>query len=304
MKASLVIMAAGLGSRYGGEKQVDGIGPHGETIMEYSVYDAVRAGFSKVVFIVKPHMKDMVARLCAPRVAQLRTREGQPLEIRYVFQDYTSLPAFYIVPPEREKPFGTVHAALCAREAVEEPFALINADDYYGTDAFATIFAALEKLDAKGHACMVGYQLGHTVSEHGTVTRGVCVGEGGLLKTLRETYHIQKFPDGRIADMTEPEKPVPLAPETLVSMNFWGFAPWIFGEMEAYFHRFLRELAPEQLKTECLLPSLADGLIAGGKLRVDILRSDANWFGMTYQEDRPVVAAALRKLHEAGVYPA
>lgn len=303
MKASLVIMAAGLGSRYGGEKQVDGIGPHGEAIMEYSVFDAVKAGFSKVVFIIKPHMLDTVKTLCGDRLSKMTAKDGSPVEVAYVFQDFSSIPNFYPVPEGRVKPFGTIHAALCAKAVVNEPFALINADDYYGYEAYETVLRALENLPPQGEAVMVGYQLRNTVSDHGTVTRGVCIQENGALVKLKETYQIKKYADGRICDTEHPEHEIPLDPDTLVSMNFWGFTPWIFEKMEHYFHTFLHGLSPEEQKAECLLPSMVDELIAKQELRVDVLSSDAVWFGVTYREDRDIVANALANLHEGGKYP-
>lgn len=303
MKASLVIMAAGLGSRYGGEKQVDGIGPNGEAIMEYSVFDAVKAGFSKVVFIIKPHMLDTVKKLCGERLAQMRAADGSLVQVEYVFQDFSSIPACYPVPGQRVKPFGTIHAALCAKAVVQEPFALINADDYYGYEAYVTVLKALEKLAPAGEAVMVGYQLRNTVSDHGTVTRGVCIQENGALRKLKETYQIKKYSDGRICDTENPESEIQMDPNMLVSMNFWGATPWIFQEMERYFNEFLKNLSPEDLKAECLLPSLVDDLIHAERLRVDVLSSDAVWFGVTYREDREIVAEALRGLHESGKYP-
>lgn len=303
MKASLVIMAAGLGSRYGGEKQVDGIGPNGEAIMEYSVFDAVKAGFNKVVFIIKPHMLETVKALCGDRLSQMTAKDGSPVEVAYVFQDFSSIPTFYPVPEDRVKPFGTIHAALCAKQAVNEPFALINADDYYGYEAYETVLHALEQLPPQGEAVMVGYQLRNTVSDHGTVTRGVCIQENGALAKLKETYQIKKYPDGRICDTENPDHEIPLQPDTLVSMNFWGFTPWIFEKMEQYFHDFLKGLSPEEKKAECLLPSMVDELIAKGQLCVGVLSSDAVWFGVTYREDREVVANALQTLHQSGKYP-
>lgn len=303
MKASLVIMAAGLGSRYGGEKQVDGIGPNGEAIMEYSVFDAVKAGFTKVVFIIKPHMLETVKTLCGDRLSQMTAKDGSPVEVAYVFQDFSSIPSFYPVPEDRVKPFGTIHAALCAKEVVNEPFALINADDYYGYEAYETVLNALAQLPPQGKAVMVGYQLRNTVSDHGTVTRGVCIQENGALVKLKETYQIKKYLDGRICDTENPEHEIPLNPDTLVSMNFWGFTPWIFEKMERYFQDFLHSLSEEERKAECLLPSLVDELIAKKELGVGVLSSDAVWFGVTYREDRDVVATALSKLHESGNYP-
>lgn len=303
MNATLVIMAAGLGSRYGGEKQIDGLGPNGEIIMEYSAYDAVRAGFHKIVFILKKPMLDTVKSLCGDRLATMTARDGSPVQVEYVFQDFDSLPAFYSVPEGRVKPFGTVHAALCAKPVVNEPFALINADDFYGADAFVTMYAALVNMSPAGQGAMVGYQLKNTVSDHGTVTRGVCLQKDGKLDRLQETYQIKKYPDGRICDTEDPDHEKALNPDTLVSMNFWGFLPWMFSEMEAYFHTFLQTLSPQEQKAECLLPALVDQLIHQGKLQVSVLSTDAIWFGVTYQDDRPMVAASLKQLHDAGRYP-
>lgn len=304
MKATLVIMAAGMGSRYGGEKQTDGIGPNGEAIMEYSVYDAVQAGFHKIVFIIKPEMEQTLRNLCGDHIQTMKTPQGEPVEVAYVFQDFSSVPSFYQIPAERKKPFGTVHAALCARSEVNEPFAIINADDYYGASAFTTIIEKLLKMKETGEGTMVAYRLKNTVSDNGTVSRGVCQTENGSLRKVKETLKIKKYPDGSIADIADPEKEVPLDPESPVSMNFWGFTPWIFQEMEDYFTSFLQGLSGDELKAECLLPVLVDILINSGKMDVEVLDTDAVWFGVTYQEDRPVVEEALKKLHAAGAYPA
>lgn len=296
-------MAAGLGSRYGGEKQVEGLGPQGQAIMEYSVFDAIRAGFEKVVFIIKPHMIDTVKNLCGDKLSQMKTQSGEAIKVHYVFQDFSSVPSFYTIPSERVKPFGTIHAALCAKDVVSEPFALINADDYYGKEAYETILAELMALPEKGKATMVGYKLSNTVSDNGTVTRGVCVQEGHALVAMKETFKIKKYEDGSIADTEDENNPVPLSPDTLVSMNFWGFTPWIFEEMEAYFHAFLKSLSPEELKAECLLPLLVDQLIHKNEMTVSVLSSAAKWFGVTYREDREIVVNALAKLHHEGIYP-
>ena len=300
MKVSLVIMAAGLGSRYGGNKQVDGIGPHNEILMEYSIYDAIRAGFNKVVFIIKPEMEEMMHRLCGDYLAGKTANDGSPVEVAYAFQDFSSLPDFYTVPPERTKPFGTVHALLCAESVVREPCCVINADDYYGLDAYRTMYRALQALPESGKATMVGYLLKNTASLHGTVSRGVCAVEDGMLRSVKETLKIQLYPDGSLRDLTED---VPLDPDSVVSMNYWGFMPSIFPELRAYFERFLRGEGGRNIKSECLLPVMVDDLMREGRLEVSVLHSADKWFGMTYQEDRAVVAEELRKLHENGTYP-
>ena len=300
MKVSLVIMAAGLGSRYGGSKQVDGIGPGGEILMEYSIHDALRAGFGKVVFIIKPEMEALVRRLCGDRLEGQAAGDGSPVEVAYAFQDFSSLPAFYTPPPERTKPFGTVHALLCAAEAVREPCCVINADDYYGIDAYRTMYEELTGLPAAGKAAMVGYLLKNTASLHGTVSRGICTVEGGRLRSVRETKKIQLYPDGTLRDLAADR---PLDPESTVSMNCWGFMPSIFPVLENYFARFLRGEGGRDPRSECLLPIMVDDLLRTGELEVSVLRSADKWFGMTYREDRETVAEELQRLHRAGVYP-
>ncbi len=303
MKVSLVIMAAGMGSRYGGSKQVDGLGPNNEILMEYSIYDAIRAGFNKVVFIIKPEMKELVESICGRRIAQMKANDGAPVEVAYAFQDFSSVPSWYEIPAERTKPFGTGHAVLCARDVVKEPFAVINADDYYGADAFPTIYRELCRLPAEGAATMVGYRVDKTVSANGTVTRGVCRTENGKLTKIVETFKIKLYPNGDIRDIENGEDSPLIPPETPVSMNFWGFTPWIFGKLDAYFDNFLRTLPRENLKGECLLPSLVGELIEKGELSVSVLSSGARWFGVTYKEDKPAVQEELKKLHDSGVYP-
>ncbi len=300
MNVSLVIMAAGLGSRYGGSKQVDGIGPHNEILMEYSIHDAIRAGFNKVVFIIKPEMEEMMHRLCGDYLAKKTAKDGNPVEVAYAFQDFSSVPDFYQIPAERTKPFGTVHALLCAAEVVHEPFCVINADDYYGIDAYRTIYEELVKLPETGRATMVGYLLKNTASLHGTVSRGVCTVENGKLRTVREALKVQLYPDGTLRDLAEDRD---LAPDTVVSMNFWGFMPSIFPELRAYFEEFLRNEAGDNIKAECLLPVMVDRQMQAGKLEVSVLHSSDKWFGMTYQQDKEIVAAELKKLHDRGDYP-
>ena len=300
MDVSLVIMAAGLGSRYGGSKQVDGIGPHNEILMEYSIYDALRAGFNKIVFIIKPEMEEMMRRICGDYLEQKTARDGSPVQVVYAVQDFTSVPDFYQIPEGRTKPFGTVHALLCAADAVQEPCCVINADDYYGAAAYQTMYQELQKLPADGKATMVGYRLSNTASLHGTVSRGVCTVADGKLQSIREALKVQLYPDGTLRDLAED---LELPADTVVSMNFWGFAPSIFPALREYFENFLRNEAGDNIKAECLLPMMVAEQMERGRLSVSVLRSEDKWFGMTYQQDRERVAAELQKLHDVGVYP-
>jgi GTP:adenosylcobinamide-phosphate guanylyltransferase len=288
-----MVMAAGLGARYGGNKQIDKMGPNGEILMEYSIYDALEAGFDKVVFVIKKDMADTFHEMVGRRLAK-------KVEVCYAFQEYASLPKGFKPPVDRTKPYGTVHAVLCAREVIHEPFAVINADDYYGKGAFAAMQSSLCKMTAESHASMVGYRLRNTVSENGLVTRGVCeVDSLGKLVGVTETYRIALLQNGDIRDT---EKEVQLDPECLVSMNFWGFTPWIFGIGESCLDTFLKELEPDETKKEYPLPVMVDSLMRAGLLRVEVLSTEASWFGVTYQEDKAYVTGALRKLHETGAY--
>lgn len=298
MKLSLVVMAAGLGSRYGGNKQVDGIGPHGEILMEYSIYDALRAGFGKVVFIIKPEMREMMDRLCG-YLAGKTALDGSPVEVVYAYQDFSSVPSFYAIPPERTRPFGTVHALLCAESVVAEPCCVINADDFYGAGAYRTMAQALRRLPGSGRAAMVGYLLKNTASLHGTVNRGVCACRDGFLESIEETRGIQLYPDGSLRVLSTGAS---LDPNTVVSMNFWGFMPSIFPVLRQDFEEFLRSIGDDP-RAECLLPDMVGRKLRAGTLRVSALSSAGQWFGMTYREDREAVVRALGRLHESGVYP-
>ncbi len=302
MKTALAIMAAGLGSRYGGNKQIDGLGPNNEILMEYAVYDGVRAGFNKIVFIVKPDVVDVIKRICGDKLGEVTGSDGEKIEVRYVFQDEKTLPDWFEMPEGRTKPLGTVHAALAAEEAIDEPFAIINADDYYSFDALKALHDALTALPQEGVGLMVAYRLKNTVSKNGAVTRGVCTVEDGLLKDVTETYKITVFPDGTIRDTeTDPNGRL-LDPESPVSMNTWGFAPSVFAGMREYFDGFLRGLGGD-MKKECILPTMVDEFIKSGKMTVKALDTDAVWFGVTYKEDRDTVSAELLKLHKSGAYP-
>ena len=260
----------------------------------------MRAGFDKIVFIIKPDMRELMERLCGGLMERLRTPEGAPVKVCYAYQELTNVPDFYTVPAGRTKPLGTTHAVLCTRPFIEEPFCVINADDYYGVDAYRTIYEELQRLPEKGAATMVGYLLRNTVTKYGTVSRGVCHTRDGYLTDIRETLKIRLRDDGTIGDE---DSGVLLPPDTVVSMNFWGFMPSVFDEMQAYFEAFLHSEAGREPKAECLLPNMVGALLKEGKLSVSVLRSKDRWFGMTYHEDRARVAEELRKLHEAGVYP-
>ncbi len=289
-QAALVIMAAGMGSRYGGDKQVAGMGPNGEILMEYSIMDAIRAGFTKVVFIIKPGMFELMQRICGEKYA------GK-IEICYAFQDFSSVPGG--APEGRIKPFGTVHAVLCAKNFVKEPFAVINADDYYGGEAFVGMYEFLTGGRGENCAAMMGYRLENTVSRNGTVTRGICQVEDGTLAHVREVNRVQLMEDGRIVNLDEDEE---LDPHSPVSMNFWGFGVEVFDMLEREFERFVGAIEDGDLKAEYLLPVFVDEQVGKGRMKVKVLPTKALWFGVTYKEDREEVARALKALHARGLY--
>ena len=298
MDTTLLIMAAGLGSRYGGNKQVDHIGPNGEILMEYSIHDAVEAGFTKVVFVIRRSMDEMFREIIGDKIAK-------KVKVSYAYQEYDSLPGGFVPPADRTKPYGTVHAVMCARDLIHEPFAVINADDYYGKDAFVAMAASLRRLREGGNkASMVAYYLKNTVSKNGHVTRGVCTtDDAGHLVRVTETYSILPFPDGTIRDIHDDPDGVILDPDALVSMNLWGFAPSFFEYGMKYLRDFLNDPSGDPLKKECLLPALVDHLMHTTGLQVEVLSTKAVWFGVTYKEDKAYVAGELKKLHENGSYP-
>ena len=297
MNTTLLIMAAGLGSRYGGNKQVDRIGPNGEILMEYSIYDALEAGFDKVVFVIRRGMDQMFREVIGDKIAK-------KVDVYYAYQEYDSLPDGFVPPAERTKPYGTVHAVMCAKDLIHEPFAVINADDYYGKEAFSAIAASLKRLRTEaGKASMVAYYLKNTISKNGHVTRGICTTENGHLVKVTETYSILPFPDGTIRDIHDNPEGVILDPDALVSMNLWGFAPAFFESGMKYLSAFLKDPSGDPLKKECLLPALVDSLMHTEGLEVEVLSTKAVWFGVTYKEDKDSVAAELRKLHADGSYP-
>lgn len=295
MDTTLLIMAAGLGSRYGGNKQIDRIGPNGEILMEYSIHDAIEAGFNKVVFVIKRSMDETFRQMIGDKIARKVT-------VAYAYQEYDSLPGGFTPPAERTKPYGTVHAVLAARNLIHEPFAVINADDYYGKTAFRAMADCLRRMDGM-QASMVAYYLRNTVSENGHVTRGVCQTREGKLVKVTETYKIMPFADGTIRDLDSDPNGRLLDPDALVSMNFWGFTPWFFQAAEKALTAFLKDDGGDPLKKEYALPTLVDQLMNQQGLPVEVLSTRAVWFGVTYREDKAYVAGELKKLHDRGDYP-
>ena len=298
MNTTLLIMAAGLGSRYGGNKQIDRIGPNGEILMEYSIHDAVEAGFTKVVFVIRKSMDTLFREMIGDKIAK-------KVEVAYAYQEYDTLPDGFVPPADRVKPYGTVHAVVCAKDLIHEPFAVINADDYYGKEAFRAMAESLKRLrTAENEASMVAYYLKNTVSKNGHVTRGVCTtdAEHHLVK-VTETYSILPFPDGTIRDIHDDPDGVILDPDALVSMNLWGFAPSFFDAGMQYLSDFLKNGEGDPLKKECLLPALVDTLMHTKGLKVEVLSTKSVWFGVTYKEDKEYVASELKKLHDEGAYP-
>lgn len=299
-KPVLAVMAAGMGSRYGGLKQIDPVGPSGEVIIDYSLFDARRAGFEKVVFIIKHEIEDDFKARIGDRISKV-------MQVEYAYQQLDILPEGYTVPEGREKPWGTAHAVLAAKNVIDGPFAVINADDYYGPEAFQKIYdyLAAHQDDEKYEYTMVGYHLRNTLTEHGHVARGVCeVGADGFLE--RVTEHTKIVKDGADAKFTEDDGATwhSLPGETTVSMNLWGFTQSFLKETEARFAAFLdRALVENPLKGEYFLPSVVSALIDENKARVQVLTSKDKWYGVTYKEDKPVVVAALRSFIDAGVYP-
>ncbi len=296
MKPTLFILAAGMGSRYGGLKQLDPLGPNGETIMDYSIYDAIKAGFGKVVFVIRRDFEQDF------RDKILSKYEGHiPVEV--VFQSIDKLPEGYTCPADRTKPWGTNHAVLMGRDAIKEPFAVINADDFYGRDAFRVIAEELSRPhDRKGDYCMVGFRVGNTMTENGSVARGVCETKDGMLTSVVERTAISYDDKHNIVFTDENGDVQTLDPVTPVSMNLWGFTPDYFDYSDREFRKFLdRDLNTP--KAEFFIPLAIDALINSGEATVKVLDTDSRWFGVTYAADRPGVVAKFAELHADGTYP-
>lgn len=294
---TLVIMAAGMGSRYGGIKQLEPVGTSGEIIMDYSIYDAMQAGFNKMVFIIRKDLEKDFNEVIGNRIAR-------QVKVDYVFQELDELPAGFTKPEGRIKPWGTGHAVLCCKDVVKEPFAVINADDYYGKEGFKIIYDFLnEEKGQKNLYCMAGFILGNTLSENGGVTRGICEADkDGILQEIVETSGIMKAGDHAAAKSNTGEE-ITISLESVVSMNMWGFQTGLFEELRMGFNDFLSKLPSNELKKEYLLPEVIGNLIKTCRINVKVLKTSDRWFGVTYKEDKAAVVQSIRSLVDKGIYP-
>ena len=302
MKTALVIMAAGIGSRFGGGiKQLAAVGPNGEIIMDYSIHDAIEAGFDKIVFIIRHDIEEAFKEAIGNRIEKTCADLG--VEIAYAFQEKDAIPAGYEVPAERSKPWGTGQAVLACKNVIKEPFAVINADDFYGRDSFAVLGAELSQMDGKKNDyCMVGYRVGNTLSESGSVARGVCeTNAEGYLTTVVERTAIERI-DGKVSFKDENGEMQTIGDNTPVSMNMWGFTPDYFAYSEEYFKEFLKE-NEGNLKSEYFIPLMVNKLVNEGTARVKVLDTTSKWFGVTYAADRQGVVDKIQALVDAGEYP-
>ncbi len=296
MKPSLLVLAAGMGTRYGGNKQLDEVGPSGETIIDYSIYDAIRAGFGKIIFVIRKDIEEQVKERFVERL------QGR-IDVDYVFQDLHDIPAGIKVSPERQKPWGTSHAILVARDKIKEPFGVINADDYYGVDSFNILMDFLVNDTSPNNFCIVGYKLGNTLSEHGHVNRGVCqAGADGFLSKIVETRQIEKTKNGAMAPGPDGNQLLFTGNE-IVSMNLWGFKPTCFGFLEKEFRNFINERGMDP-KSELDIPTSVDKFVKSGEITIKILMTNERWFGVTYREDKPFVVESLKQMIRKGIYPA
>lgn len=296
MQPTLVILAAGMGSRYGGLKQIDAVGVSGEAIIEYSVYDAIRAGFGKVVFVIRKSIE-------TPFKAKFAGKFEDQVQVEYVFQELDSPVAGITTFPHREKPWGTGHAVLVTKEVVQEPFAVINADDYYGVAAFEQMANFLNKACSKNHYAMIGYTLRQTLSDHGTVNRGICtVNEENYLASVFEATKIQRDENGQVYFINDVGEKEHLDENTLVSMNYWGFHPSYFEALEKHFSAFVKEYA-DQARAEMYIPTVVNQQLKDQEIKLSVIPNDERWYGVTYQEDKAIVKKAFQEMVEAGTYP-
>ena len=306
MKPTLLVLAAGMGSRYGGLKQMDGVGPNGETIIDYSIYDAVQAGFGKVVYIVREYFLDAFKEAVARKYSHVRCADGSPLEFVFVTQELDKIPARFLpLNPERQKPWGTAHAVLMAAEVIHEPFLVINGDDFYGRESFRIAADwCRSHAGSEGVYAIIGFELDHTLSESGGVSRGICHYDAQQhLTDVVEHLNIRMDADGRVhGDSSATGEHVELRGKDLCSMNMWGFTPDYFAKSAAIFETFLEQNSQE-LKKEYYIPYAIDSMIRDGSARCDVLSTPSRWFGVTYQEDRPAVVEKFAELAREGVYP-
>ena len=305
MKPTLLVLAAGMGSRYGGLKQMDGLGPNGETIIDYSIYDAVEAGFGKVVYIVREYFKEQMEEQVKAKYGNVKCVDGEPLQFEFVTQELHKIPSQFTLNPEREKPWGTAHAVLMAKDVIKEPFAVINGDDYYGKDSFKILGEWLRAHDGKeGEYALVGFELENTLSESGSVSRGIGTADNtGYLTSVVEHHKIAKAEDGKIyGDNNETGETVELEAKSLCSMNMWGFTHDYFAKSEDIFTAFLEKNIGE-LKAEFYIPFAIDSIIKGCKGKCELLSTPSRWFGVTFKEDRPGVVAKFQEFADKGIYP-
>ncbi len=294
MSTTLVVLAAGMGSRYGGLKQIDPIGPNGEVILELSVYDAIQAGFDKVVFIIKKSIEKEFKEAIGDKLSK-------QVQVEYVFQDFANVPEGFTIPEGREKPLGTAHALYCCKDVLDGPFAVINSDDYYGQSCFKTLYEFLNNQAKETHYAMVGYVLANTLTDHGSVARGVCVAKDGYLTNVVENTKIEKR-DGKVMTFMD-EKWHEIDANSLVSMNMWAFTPTIIDEITRKFVEFQEVLKENPLKGEFYIPNVVGELLRENKCDVKMLESHDKWYGVTYQEDKDSVKAGIASLYEKGCYP-
>ena len=306
MNPTLLVLAAGMGSRYGGLKQMDGLGPHGETIIDYSIHDAVEAGFGKVVYIVRESFKEQMETAVKQKYAGVKTKDGKPLEFVFVTQELDKIPAPFTVPEERVKPWGTAHAVLMGAEVIKEPFAVINGDDFYGKESFRILGEWCRRhAGSEGRYCIVGFELENTLSENGSVSRGLCsYDKSGNLTDIAEHLEIAREADGKVYgnNSVNGEKHVELDAKALCSMNMWGFTPDYFTKSAEIFKTFLQEHITEP-KKEYYIPYAVDVIVKSGQGSCEVLSTPSRWFGVTYKEDRPGVVAKFAELVKEGVYP-
>jgi NDP-sugar pyrophosphorylase family protein len=297
MQPTLLVLAAGMGSRYGGLKQLDPMGPKGETVLDYSVYDAIQAGFGKVVFVIR---REFAADFQAAVGDKFEAR----IEVAYAYQELDDLPAGFQLPAGREKPWGTAHAVRAARKQIDTPFAVINADDFYGRDAFVQLarFFSQSDSDPELRTCMIGYPLANTLSQHGSVNRGLCTVRKGRLQGVEEHTEINRDSAGGLQGLNLKQERVAIDANAIVSMNFWGFTPAIFASIEALFSEFLTQRIKEP-KSECYIPSIVDTLIQSEQTECAVIETSGAWFGVTYPADKPYVQDSIQQLIAEGAYP-